>query len=209
MRSQDHLFVLISDLQMKEKSDDGNILTVEDLQKFFDKENLIDTMVSLSEAKTDQKCYMFWYKHNERVVLTIRTGAGVTEVQEIFDVVGQGTGGASLASSLNIDIGVKSYFHDSIEETFYGRIRLQPLIFCDDLNRLANIVRKIRSWLIKLDFVMKEKHLIFHPEKCIYLPSIGRRLSRSWSRIPSCWAMSPSRRSRNRSTWGTSFMKME
>ena len=65
-------------------------------------------------------------------------------------------------------MGVKSYFNDSIDETFYGRVCLQPLLFCDDLNRLGDNVRKTRAGLIKLDFVMKEKMLTCHPKKTVY-----------------------------------------
>jgi hypothetical protein len=74
-----------------------------------------------------------------------------------------------MASGLNIDMGVKSYFNDSIDETFYGRVRLQPLLFCDDLNRLGDSVRKTRAGLLKLDFVMKEKMLTCHARKRVYL----------------------------------------
>ena len=66
-------------------------------------------------------------------------------------------------------MGVNSYFHNSIDTAFYGKIRLQPLIFCDDLNRFADSVRKTRTGLIKIDFVMKQKLLNFHPDKCCYL----------------------------------------
>ena len=169
MRSQFHLFVLKSIIKIKENSDEGNILTVGDIEKFFDKEGLIDTMLSLEKAKIDHKCYRLWYKLNKRVVLTARTGVGNTDPIEVDNVVAQGSSGASLASGLNIDIGVNDYFNDSTDEVFYGRVRLQPLLFCDDLNRLADNVRKTRAGLIKLDYVMKEKMLTFHPLKSVYM----------------------------------------
>ena len=169
MRSQFHLFVLKSILKTKEKSNRGNILTVGDIEKFFDKESLIDTMLSLNEAKIDHKCYRLWYKLNSKVVFTVQTGVGKTDPVMVDDVVAQGTSGASLASSLNIDLGVDSYFHDSTDEVFYGRVRLQPLLFCDDLNRLSDDVRKTKAGLAKLDFAMKEKLLNCHKKKSVYM----------------------------------------
>ena len=47
-------------IKIREKSDDGNILTVGDIQKFFDIENLVDIIISLNKAKIDQKCYRLW-----------------------------------------------------------------------------------------------------------------------------------------------------
>ena len=50
MRPQFHLFVLKSIIARCEKSDDGRILTVADLVKFFDKERLSGAVVAVSEA---------------------------------------------------------------------------------------------------------------------------------------------------------------
>ena len=44
-------------IDMKEKSDEGTILTVGDIAKFFDKESLVDTMLALYHANVDHKCY--------------------------------------------------------------------------------------------------------------------------------------------------------
>ena len=98
MRTNFHLFVLKSVIGIKEKSDKGVIVTVADIEKFFDKESLIDCMLTLNEANMDHKCYRLWYLLNKRLNIIIRTGAGTTEPVEVEGVVGQGTSGASLVS---------------------------------------------------------------------------------------------------------------
>ena len=51
---------------------------------------------------------------------------------EAGPLIGQGGVGASLASQLNLDIGINNYFVDSQDEVFYGEVRMQPLTFMDD-----------------------------------------------------------------------------
>ena len=84
-------------------------------------------------------------------------------------MVGQGTSGASLVSQLNIDNGIDSYFHGSGDETFYGTVRLQPILFMDDCMRLADGVRKAQAGHIKLDYAIKEKLLTYHKDKSVYM----------------------------------------
>ena len=47
--------------------------------------------------------------------------------------IGQGTAGAALVSSLNIDLSLKHQFAESQGKVFYGNVELQPLLFQDDV----------------------------------------------------------------------------
>ena len=169
MRTNFHLFVLKSVIGIKEKSDQGVIITVADIKQFFDKESLVDCMVTLSEAQIDQKCYRLWWKLNKRVVLQVRTGAGTTDPVEVEGLLSQGSTGAGLVSQFNIDRGIDSYFSNSCDEVFYGTVRLQPLLFMDDCLRLADGVRQAQAGHVKLNYAMKEKLLDFHETKSIYM----------------------------------------
>ena len=80
-------------------------------------------------------------------------------------VTGQGGGGAALASALNLDMGVNTYFQGSKDEECYGRVKLQPLIFVDDLLRGAKDVNCLRAGCLKLDYVLRSKQLEAHPTK--------------------------------------------
>ena len=55
-------------------------------------------------------------------------------------VTGQGGGGAALASALNLDMGLNSYFQGSKDEECYGTVRLQPLVYMDDTARASDSV---------------------------------------------------------------------
>ena len=57
----------------------------------------------------------------------------------------QGSGGAALASGLDIARGVQSYFSGSQDEISYGRIRGQPQSYQDDILRVAPDVQEMRS----------------------------------------------------------------
>ena len=84
-------------------------------------------------------------------------------------VTGQGGGGAALASALNLDLGLNSYFEGSLDEECYGTVRLQPLVYMDDTARASHSVNTMRAGNVKLAALMLEKQLEFHPKKSGYL----------------------------------------
>ena len=82
---------------------EGCILTMVDIRKFFDKQNLIDAMNTLHRAQVPKKCYRVWYKLNENTTIQVKTGAGLSVRGLAGPVSGQGGGGAALASALNLE----------------------------------------------------------------------------------------------------------
>ena len=84
-------------------------------------------------------------------------------------VTGQGGGGAALASALNLDMGLNSYFQGSKDEECYGTVRLQPLVYMDDTARASHSVNSMRAGNLKLAALMMEKQLDIHPTKSGYL----------------------------------------
>ena len=169
MRTQYHLFTIKSVISLKLSKNEGLIFSVKDIKKFFDKEGLVDTCVSLNLAGADSKCVRLWWKLNEKCRISAMTGAGKTEEVDAGPLVGQGGVGSSLASQLNIDMAVDSYFRGSRDEECYGSVRLQPLLWQDDLGALYSEVRLAQASDIRLSFVMKEKGLEIHPVKSGYL----------------------------------------
>ena len=167
-RTQFHLFVAKSIMGIKIHFGGGGIFNLYDFQNFFDKQNIVDAMESLTRAKVKRKLYRVWFKLNITKI-RVRTGAGYTEEAEVGAVTAQGAGGSALISSLNLDLGVNDFFAGSVDEDFYGRVRLQPHIWCDDILRSANNINSVRVGNIKLDTMRKQKQLSFHPEKSVYL----------------------------------------
>ena len=126
-------------------------------------------MHTLHRAKVKKSLYRVWYKLNEKTTIEVMTGAGLTARGLAGPVTGQGGGGAALASALNLDMGVDDYFHGSKDEECYGRVRLQPLIFVDDLLRGSKDINCLRAGCVKLDYVLKSKQLQPHPDKSGFL----------------------------------------
>jgi hypothetical protein len=83
------------------------------------------------------KCYRTWFKLNARTVRSVRTPTGETQSAEVGELCAQGSGGAALASQLDIDLGLMSHFSGSRDEAEYGRVRVQPQAFQDDILRVA------------------------------------------------------------------------
>ena len=168
MRPQFHLFVLKSIVAHCETSEDGRILTVADLVKFFDKERLSGAVVTVSDA-VDKKALRLWGKLNSRTTIKVRTGVGVTEEGEAGEVLGQGSCGGAIVSARYIDSVVDFYFNDSTSEDVYGGVRLQPLIFLDDLMRSTSSVEETNSGNMRLNLVIKEMCLQIHKTKSCYI----------------------------------------
>ena len=87
---------------LEEKKENGIFQTF-DLEKFFDKESLLDTMDTLKrEARISDKCYRLWFKLNENASVAVTTSVGTSEFRTVKNSVGQGMFGVALATSLNI-----------------------------------------------------------------------------------------------------------
>ena len=68
-------------------------------------------------------------------------------------------GGAALASLLNLNEGLDTYFKGSKGEECYRRIRLQPLSYVDDMFRGSKDINCLRDENVKLDCVLGKKQL--------------------------------------------------
>ena len=86
-------------------------------------------MNNLYEADIPKEAYRIWFMMNSKTSICVKTPTGLTEYREAGELCGQGSAGASLASQLDIDMGIKSYFSSSTDEIKYGRVRVQPQAF--------------------------------------------------------------------------------
>ena len=84
----------------------------------------MNTCVTLHQANINTKCLRVWWKLNERCRLSVLTGVGRAEEGETGPLVGQGGVGASLASQLNLDMGIGKYFVGSKDVEYYGSVRI-------------------------------------------------------------------------------------
>ena len=92
---------------MKENKSNGIFQTF-GMEKFSDKESLIDVMYTLNkEAKICDKDYRLWCKLNKDANITVRTSVGESGTCQVKNIIDQGMLGAALASSLNIGCALK------------------------------------------------------------------------------------------------------
>ena len=78
------------------------------MEKFFDKESLIDIMFTLSKkVEISDKDYRMWFKLNEDTKIAVRTSVGESKTELIKNSMGQGSFGAALASSINIGCAIQ------------------------------------------------------------------------------------------------------
>ena len=157
-----------------------------DIQKFFDKENLRDCMDSVHQAGVESKISNLWFMLNKKTQIRVLTGLGVTEYKHMIgnELVGQGTQGGALISGLNIDRGVNDYFENSNNEVCYGSVRLQPVLFQDDVVHMSTSRMACQAACSRMEAIMKSKQLLVHPSKsCIMISASKNNISRIKSEI--------------------------
>ena len=112
-----------------------------------------------------RKFYRTWFLMNRNTTIRVKTANGCTEWRKVGELLGQGPGGGALASAANPNLRVKEYLEGSMDEALCGSIRLQPLMFIDDVARVTTNRNKDQAGNIKLDSLMNSKQLKLHPDK--------------------------------------------
>jgi hypothetical protein len=173
-RVEEHLITVKALISRSVASGEGCMVQLVDIKGFFDAESLRGVMHSLYCAKIPMKMYRLWFKMNSRTVISVATPSGLTEPGEAGELCDQGSAGAALASQLDIDLGISSYFSNSQEEASYGSVKIQPQSFQDDILRVAPTLTSARSGNIKLHMMLSERLLKCHPKKTCFV-LIGSR----------------------------------
>ena len=139
------------------------------MEKFFDKESLLDTMVTLKKkADINNKDYRLWYKLNEDTRISVRTSVGESESKLIKNSLGQGSFGAALASSLNIGCAIKDTFGEA-SSTHIGTLPLNAVVMQDDIAKLNDNLEQARDGCDKILNTLMRKQLSVNHDKCKYL----------------------------------------
>ena len=131
-------------MKLNERTKEGGILQTFDMEKFFDKESLVDTMYTLkTKADIDDKDYRLWYKLNENTRISIRTSVGESESKLIKNSLGQGSFGAALASSLNIGWAIKDTFKE-MSSTSIGTLPINAVVMQDNISKMNDNLKQAR-----------------------------------------------------------------
>ena len=86
------------------------------------------------------KLYSLIYELNRSNQIRIKTSIGVTDSVEVGPTVAQGSIGGGLISSCNLDYSVNKFFQRSTIEAHYHNLKMQPLMYQDDLGRFSNSI---------------------------------------------------------------------
>ena len=118
-RASEHLYVVMSVMELCERNGKAIIMTMYDLKKYFDSENLYDCMSELVKSNIRGKLYRLIFSMNQNIRIKVKTAVDETESEDIGQGVRQGTVDGAILSAVNLDNGVKEEFHkhnESIED---------------------------------------------------------------------------------------------
>ena len=168
-QAAEHLFTIKSVMSFFQKAGKPLILSCFDLKKYFDSENLKDALNSLYQCGIKGKEYNLIYELNKRNEIQIKTSVGMTDSFLTGPTVSQGSIGGGLISTINLDFSVNRFFYKSTNEIFFHDVRLQPLIYQDDLGRFASCRMDAQAGNRKIEACMETKVLDLHPDKSCYI----------------------------------------
>jgi hypothetical protein len=109
------------------------------------------------------------YEMNKKTVLRVKTGVRLSKSTELGENITQGSVGGALVSTVNLDFIVNNHFRDSNYEISYSDIRLQPLIFQDDISRLSSSPADAQAGNIYIEAGMESKLLDFNLDKSCFI----------------------------------------
>ena len=167
--SIEHLVLIKTWMLNMEVNNGSGIFQCFDMEKFFDKESLIDTLNALYvQGDISDKDYRMWFKLNCKTRISVVTSVGETDAARIFDSIGQCSFGAALASSLNIGTAI----YDATEGetlTELGHMPLNCLIFQDDIARLNTTLEQARRGATLIGDTLAKKKLKSNLTKSRYV----------------------------------------
>ena len=176
-RPQEHIFVLKSLIQLNHSLGKALILQTYDYSKFFDRESLTDCMNALYKSNVKGKLYILLYLMNQKTKFRVRTPVGLTDDALRGEGLAQGSLEGALVSSVSLDSDVMEYFKDSIDEASYFSVRLQPLLYQDDVARIAPTVESAQAGNVKMEVIAETKLLDYNHEKSAFM-IVGNKKAR-------------------------------
>ena len=144
-RPQELLYILKSVIALYNMLGKAIIIQMWDLSKFFDKESLTDCLNELYKSNIKGKLYRLLYSMNRNTKISVDTPVGLTYETDRGEGVGQGTLEGALVSAANLDSGVRDCFQNSEHEVSYGGLGLGPIMYQDDVSRLADSIEAAQA----------------------------------------------------------------
>ena len=171
----DHLFIVRAIIDHSTYFQLLLILELLDLIKAFDKMQLKLVMNDMWTAGVRGRIWRNIYQINKEAKIHIKTPMGITEGIKIGETVKQGSVLASKMASLHTD-GANRMFVNTGLGIQYGEIKINNLIFQDDIIKLENSVNKINQSNIIYNWFSKVNGMKFHETKSVWLSNSKQKL---------------------------------
>ena len=102
-RSSEHLFVMFSLMLLHEMERKSCIITMLDLSKYFDRENIYDCCNELYRSQVKGKVYMLLYTLNKNSRIRVKTPVGESSSAETGPCLTQGSVEGAVVSVVNLE----------------------------------------------------------------------------------------------------------
>ena len=176
--SSEHLIVVKTWMKTNQVGETTCIFEAFDMEKFFDKEGLIDTLHTMyTQGKIAKSDYRMWFYLNNKTKISVLTPLGETDQATIMNGIGQGSSVAALASSLNIGCGVEGITR-GICSANIGELELNSLIFQDDIAKMNYSMEDSRKGARDVGRLLESKQLRANTSKSKFVV-IGSKQSRT------------------------------
>ena len=162
--TRDQLFILRSLIDFKTFKKEKLYLQFMDLSKAFDKMVLKNIMVNLWNAKIRGRIWRTILKINEYAQLTVSTPFGTTKEFTANEILKQGSVLASTLAAMHID-DINKYFVNENLGTYYGEIKIENLLFQDDIVRFEDSEEGLNKANVILEIFENINKMEFHPLK--------------------------------------------
>ena len=132
------------------------MITGFDLKKYYDSEQLIDCLYNSS---LKGKVYRLMFQMNKKSRIKVKTPVGYTTSQETGALVAQGKPESGILSSVNLDKDVNVTFVSSECEVRYFNLPLSPILYMDDIFRMAESIKAAQEGNNKIEHIVGSKGL--------------------------------------------------
>ena len=144
-RVQEHIFSIKSVIGFFNSMGKGLILTLYNVSKFFDRENLRDALNEMYKLSIKGKVYRLLYQLNKDTHIRVKTAVGFSDFANVGEGLGQGTNESAVVSSASLSGGVSEAFANSTTEVRYASLPMAPCLFVDDIARLSENLEAVQD----------------------------------------------------------------
>ena len=162
--TRDQLFILRAIMEWKLYNKEKMVMQFMDLSKAFDKMVLKNIMNNLWSANIRGKTWRMILAMNEFAELNIKTPFGISNEFTCTEILKQGSVMASTLAALHVD-SVHNYFQNENLGVYYGDVRVENLIFQDDIIRFENSENQLNTANIIFEIFQNINKMEFHPVK--------------------------------------------